>query len=176
VSKPQKDEILDRLVFSDGLVETYARSERERSEPAGDHWTRPVLLERVAYLRKLAHFSDGSATDKIREFEGYSILLMVLVRSGDAVASDNHSHTFLVLDGRATLRTGGTLERLRTIAEGEAQGMGITQGTDRELQRGGLVHVAPGSPHQFLLSGDKSFSCMVIRVNQSTQLPASPNL
>ena len=167
MSKMQKDEILERLVFSDGLVEAYARPERERSGVVGDHWTGPVLLERIAYLRKLARFSEGSARETIREFPGYSLVLMALLRSGDAVADGKHGYTFLVLDGRATLVTGGTVDRARMVAEGEFRGSGISGGDSQEVQRGDVVHVKAGVPHQFLLAGDKSFSSLVIRIDEN---------
>lgn len=176
MSRLRKDEILERLVFSDGLIEAYAKPERARPEPGGDHWTGPVLLERIAYLRKLAHFSQGFAVDTVREFAGYSILLMVQVRSGDAVAGEKHGHTFIVLDGRATLVTGGTIVGARTVAEGEVRGSAISGGENRELRRGDVAHVAAGIPHQFLLSGDKSFSCLVLRVNEDTEDRARPRL
>ncbi len=147
----QKDDILGQLVFSDELVEAYARPERERTEPAGDHWTRPVLLERAAYLRKLARFSEGAASDTIRDFPGYSILLTTLLRSGDAVADAKHGYAFLVLDGSATVVTGGQVERARTIADGEVRGSAISGGASRELQRGDVAHIAAGIPHQFLV-------------------------
>ena len=176
MSRLRKDEILERLVFSDGFVDAYARPERERSEAAGDHWTGPVLLERVAYLRKLARFSEGAASEEIRKLPGYSILLMVLLRSDEAVAHKKHGHTLIVLDGRATLVTGGSVERARTVAAGEVRGAGITGGVNRVLQRADVVHIGAGIPHQFLLSGDKSFSCMVIRVNEAMECGASSGL
>jgi len=176
MSRIRKDEILERLVFTDGLIEAYARPDRERTEPAGDHWTEPVLLERVAYLRKLAHFSQGVAWDTVREFAGYSILLMVLVRSGDALADKEHSHTFIVLDGRATLLTGRTLERPGTAAADELRVGDFVGLMTRELRRGDVEHIGAAIPHQFLLSGDKGLSCMVIRINESGNLPRARDL
>lgn len=182
MNRVTKDEILERLVFSDGLIEAYARPEHDdRAEPACDHWPGPVLLERVAYLRKLAHFSEGSASDTIREFESYSISLMTLVRSGDAVAHEKHGRTFLVLDGQATLVSGGVVDHGRTMADGEVRGTAITGGLSRELRRGDVVHVAAGIAHQFQIAGEKSFSCLLILVKEhedasarSGQVPVTP--
>jgi len=36
----QKDEILERLLFSDGVAEAYARPEKESTEKGCDHWNR----------------------------------------------------------------------------------------------------------------------------------------
>jgi mannose-6-phosphate isomerase-like protein (cupin superfamily) len=163
----RKDEILDRLIFSDELIEAYARPERDRTEPASHHWSGPVLLERVAYLRKLAHFGEGSAKDTIREFPDYSISLMVLTRSGDAVVDEEHGLTFLVLDGRATLVSGGAVERARRVAASELRGAAITGAEIREVRRGDVVHLAAGTPHQILISGDGRLAVLVTRVQQA---------
>jgi hypothetical protein len=162
----QKDEILERLVFSDGVAEAYARPEKDSTEQGCDHWSRPVLLERVAYLRRLARFSEGSASDTIREFPGYSMMLSVLLRSGDAVLLEDVSVILIVLDGHSTLLTGGTLERSKQVSQGEFRGAAISGGSSRELRAGDLVHVAAGTPHQLLLGGDKTISCLVARVKE----------
>jgi mannose-6-phosphate isomerase-like protein (cupin superfamily) len=162
----RKDEILERLVFSDELIEAYARPERDSTEPASDHWPGPVLLERVAYLRKLAHFGEGSASETIREFPGYNISLMALLRSGEAVVDEEHGLTFLVLDGRAALVSGGAVERARRVTTSELRGAAITGGEIREVRRGDIVHLAAGTPHQILISGDGRLAVLVTRVQQ----------
>lgn len=161
-----KDEILERLVFSDGVAETYAKAGSPRTEPAGDHWSRPVLLERAAYLRKLARFSEGSASETIREFPGYSVGLMVLLRSGEAVVHRDDAVILTVLDGMATLVTGGDVQQTRSIGPGEMSGSGILGGSQQGLRAGDVVHLAAGTPHQFLLAGEKPVSCLVVRMRE----------
>ena len=163
----RKDEILERLVFSDGVAEAYAKAENAPSEPAGDHWPRPVLLERAAYLRKLARFSEGSAVETIREFPGYSMGLMVLLRSGDAVVREDTAEILTVLDGHATLVTGGVLERARQVGPGEVRGSAIDGGTSRDLRTGDVVHLPAGTPHQLLITGEKPISCLIVRTRET---------
>ena len=162
----RKDEILDRLVFSEGVVEVYARPEKAPSEQGSDHWTKPVLLERVAYLRKLARFSEGSVCEAIREFPGYTMMLSVLLRSGDAVVLEDVSVILVALDGHATLVTGGSLERSSQVGPGEIMGAAIRGGSSREFRAGDLVHIAAGTAHQLLLAGEKTISCLVVRVKE----------
>ena len=162
----QKDEILERLVFSDGVVEAYGKAESTRTEPAGDHWSRPVLLERAAYLRKLARFSEGSAIETIREFPGYTMMLMVILRSGDAVWHERDAHILTVLDGRATLITGGALEHAKRVSTEEFRGTAISGGSGRELRPGDVTHLPAGTPHQLLLTGDQTLSCLVVSVRE----------
>lgn len=162
----QKDEILERLVFSEGVAEACAKAENARTEPSGDHWTRPVLLERAAYLRKLARFSEGFAIETIRQCPGYSIMLMVLLRSGDAVALEEYSKMLTVLDGQATLITGGAIEGAKPVENGEVRGTSIGRGSSRAVRPGDLIHLPAGTPHQLLLAGDKTLSCVVVRVRE----------
>jgi mannose-6-phosphate isomerase-like protein (cupin superfamily) len=164
-----KDEILDRLLFSEGVLDACSRPQSARSEPAGDHWSRPVLLERAAYLRKLARFGEGSASETIREFTGYSMMLMVLLRSGDAMVHQEYAHMLTVLDGHAMLVTGGTLERAKRNSAGEARGVAINGGESRELRAGDLVHVPAAIPYQLVLAGDKTLSCLVVRIKEVDQ-------
>ena len=162
----RKDEILDRLVFSEGVVEVYARPEKAPSEQGSDHWTKPVLLERVAYLRRLTRFSEGSVCETIREFPGYTVMLSVLLRSCDAVVLEDVSVILVALDGQATLVTGGSLERSKQVGPGEIMGAAISGGSSHELRAGDLVHIAAGTAHQLLLAGEKTISCLVVRVKQ----------
>ena len=165
----QKDEILDRLVFSDAVAEAYAKMAPVSAVPSGDHWSRPVLLERAAYLRKLARLSEGWACETIRQFPGYSLMLMVLVRSGDAVIDENHADILSVLDGQAILATGGTLERPRRVSLGKTSGTAISGGSTRKLLAGDVIHLAPGVPHQLLLGGDRTISLLISRVTEAAE-------
>lgn len=166
MSGMQRDEILERLV-AEGVASAGTRPEKSSTEQPPDHWSGPVLLERVAYLRKLARFSEGSASETIREFPGHSMTLSVMLRSGDAVIDEEHSHILTVLEGRATIVTGGILQRSKRVAQGEIRGTAISGGSSRELRTGDVVHLAPGMPHQILLAGDKSFSYLTVRIDQS---------
>jgi mannose-6-phosphate isomerase-like protein (cupin superfamily) len=171
--KPQKDELLERLLFSEGLVETYTRPEQEL---CGDHWTRPVLLERVAYLRKLARFGEGAASDSIREFPGYSLQLNVLLRSSDAVADEKNRLIFLVIDGDATLVRGGVLERPMRTSAGEVRGAGIEGGNTSALRRGDVVHIEAATPHSFQLSGEKGFAFLKVQISLQSGYGPTPGL
>ena len=164
MSKVRKDEILDRLIFSDALAEAYARPERQRREAACDHWPEPVLLERLAYLRKIAHFSQGEACETLREFPGYRMTLMVLLRSSERIPAPDRAHTYHILEGRATLTIGGRSGGEQTVGTGELGGNLNPDQEVRPLKRGDVTHVTPGTPHQFELTGVTVMSALVTEV------------
>jgi quercetin dioxygenase-like cupin family protein len=54
-----------------------------------------------------------------------------------------------VLDGTATLITGGTAVEAKTTAPDELRGAAITGGDTRELKKGDVVIIPAGVPHWF---------------------------
>jgi hypothetical protein len=162
----QKDEILDRLIFSEGVATACAKTESTHFEPSGDHWPRPILLERAAYLRKLARFSEGFASETIRDYGCYRVALTVFLRSGDPVIHATYADTLTVLDGHATLLTGGTLKHPTRVDPEEIRGTAIQGGTSRELRTGDLIHLPAGMRYQFLLAGEKALSCLIVSVRE----------
>ena len=144
-----------------------AAKSKESSTRTLDHYSSPVLLERAAYLRKLAKLGDGSASDPLKEYPQHSIMLSVRIRSGIAELHEDFADLFFVLEGRATLVTGGTVADPETAAPGEIRGSTVMGGNRQELRPGDVAHVAAGTPHHMLLAGDKTLTCLVVKIQQN---------
>lgn len=56
---------------------------------------------------------------------------------------------FYVLEGTATVITGGTAEGVKTVAPDEQRGTSIAGGTSNRLGKGDVFIVPNGTPHQF---------------------------
>lgn len=160
----EKMDRLAREILKDVNLDEIAPRERDRS-PVG-HWTQAVLLERAAYLRKLARFGNGSASETIRESTQHSIVLAFRGRSGDAELQQGSANLIHVLAGTATLVTGGTIVGARTIEAGETRGESIEGGARQELRAGDVVHVPAGITHQILVAGDKSITVLMVRIQE----------
>lgn len=132
-----------------------------------DHWTQPVLLERAAYLRKLARAGDGQASETLREYPQHRVMLSFRSRNGEVEVHEKFADVFFVLTGAATLLTGGTVGGARLIAPGETRGESIEGGKRQELRPGEFVHVPAGTPHQFLVSSEKTVTCLVLKIQES---------
>jgi mannose-6-phosphate isomerase-like protein (cupin superfamily) len=134
--------------------------------PHADHWPAAILLERAAYLRKLAKHGDGQASETLKEYPRHATMLSFRARDGVAELHENFADLFFVLDGRATLVTGGNMVGAETIGPGEIRGASIEGGVRQELRAGDVAHVPAGVPHQMLVSGDKTFTAFVVKIEQ----------
>ncbi len=143
--------------------------EPKQKKPANpvDHWTPPVLLERAAYLRKLAKAGDGQAGETLRDYPQHRAMLSFRSRSGEVEIHEKFADLFIVLAGEAALATGGTGVGARQVAAGETRGDSIEGGVKQPLRAGEIVHVPAGIPHQFLLSGEKTITCLVMKIQES---------
>jgi mannose-6-phosphate isomerase-like protein (cupin superfamily) len=142
------------------------KGRRDRQDDALDHLAAPILLERAAYLRKLAKLSEGSASEVLKEYPQHAVHLLVRSRNGGAELHERFADLFFVIDGRAALLTGGTIPDAKTIAPGEIRGSAVEGGVVQELRAGDVAHVPAGLPHQMLVSGDKFVTCLVLKIEQ----------
>jgi mannose-6-phosphate isomerase-like protein (cupin superfamily) len=132
-----------------------------------DHWSPAVLLERAAYLRKMAKHGDGSASETLREYPQHFAMLSFRSRSGEVEVHDRFADLFCVLAGSATLVTGGVVEGARVIAPGETRGRSMMGGTSQKLRAGDIAHIPAGIPHQMLLTGDETITSLVMKVQEA---------
>jgi mannose-6-phosphate isomerase-like protein (cupin superfamily) len=132
---------------------------KPEQQKAAEHWTRPILMERGAYLSKLARYGEGSASETIKEYPQHCVMLSVRSRNGDAEVHENFAHIFLVLDGNATLVSGGTL-----AGPGE-----IRDGVRYQLRAGDVAHVPAGTPHQLLVAADRPATYLVFKVQENPE-------
>jgi mannose-6-phosphate isomerase-like protein (cupin superfamily) len=159
-------EQIERAILRDKNLDDAAPRTRAPKDPV-DHWTPPLLLERAAYLRKLAKHGDGSASETLKEYPQHFAMLSFRSRSGEVEVHERFADLFVVLAGAATLVTGGTVAGARIVAPGETRGDSIAGGTLQNLRPGDVAHVPAGTPHQMLLKGDETITSLVMKVQET---------
>ena len=167
---PFSDDILKKLLPVDPDADVLAaKAKAGQRKPAGqsDHWSAAVLLERAAYLHKLAKAGDGSAGETLKEYPRHCAMLSFRSRDGQAEVHENFADLFVVLEGRATLVTGGTVVGAATVGPGETRGSSVEGGRRQELRAGDVAHVPAGTPHQMLVAGDQTVTCLVMKIQEN---------
>jgi mannose-6-phosphate isomerase-like protein (cupin superfamily) len=157
---------LSKEILKDVVLEEVAPKVVRRNPM--DHWSPAVLLERAAYLRKMAQHGDGSAGETLKEYPQHCAMLSFRSRDGEAEIHQNFADVFYVLGGSATLVTGGTVAGARTVGPGETRGESIEGGMRQELRVGDLAHVPAGLPHQMLVAGEKTITCFVMKIQEGS--------
>jgi mannose-6-phosphate isomerase-like protein (cupin superfamily) len=77
--------------------------------------------------------------------------MSVLRRTGPGRSEvhENETDIFYVVDGGATLVTGGTMVEGELTAPGQIRGSGIDGGVVHQLSKGDLIAIPAGTPHWF---------------------------
>jgi mannose-6-phosphate isomerase-like protein (cupin superfamily) len=133
---------------------------------ASDYWSREQLLERAQHLRELATQGDGSASETLEKYPHHYTMLAFRNKTGGGELHENFADLFTILDGRATLVTGGELVDGKTTAPGELRGSGVKGGARQELKAGDEVHIPAGVPHQMLLEAGATVTYFVVKVEE----------
>jgi mannose-6-phosphate isomerase-like protein (cupin superfamily) len=94
-------------------------------------------------------------------------MLSVRCRDGVAEVHENFADIFFVLDGHATLVTGGKIVGAKQVGPGEVRGSAVEGGTRHELRAGDVAHVPAGEPHQMRVASDKTVACLVFKIQEN---------
>lgn len=131
-----------------------------------DHWSSTELLERAKHLQELASKSDGSASETLEKYPHHYTMLAFRQHSGGGELHQNFADIFYILDGRASVLTGGSLLDARSEGPGEIRGKSVEGGSRQEIKAGDVVHIPAGMPHQMLVAGGESVTYYVVKVEE----------
>lgn len=132
-----------------------------------DHWSREALLERSQRLRQLAAQGDGSASETLEKYPHHYTMLAFRSKNGGGELHQNFADLFVILEGHATLLTGGEVADAKTTAPGEIRGTSVKGGKPQEVRAGDAVHIPAGMPHQMLVAEGETITYFVIKIEES---------
>lgn len=132
-----------------------------------DHWSTAELLERAKHLKELAARGDGSASETLEKYPHHYTMLAYRQHSGGGELHQNFADIFFILDGHATVITGGSIVDAKTTGPGEIRGKSVDGGSRQELKAGDVVHIPAGMPHQTLVTDGESVIYFVLKVEES---------
>jgi mannose-6-phosphate isomerase-like protein (cupin superfamily) len=132
-----------------------------------DHWSSAQLLEQAKHLRELAAQGDGSASETLEKYPHHHTMLAFRTRNGGGEVHQNFADTFYILDGHASVLTGGEVVDPKTTAAGEIRGAAVKGGSRQEIQAGDIVHIPAGVPHQMLIADGQSVTYFVVKIQEN---------
>lgn len=121
-----------------------------------------------AQLKKLlgeaAKAPTGVATATLDTYPGHYVVMIGRVKNGVGELHRQESDVLVVVDGEATVLTGGTMVDPKDTAPGEVRGTKVEGGVATVLHKGDLLHIPPNVPHQMILAPGKTFTYYVVKV------------
>lgn len=122
------------------------------------------MAQKLEQRKSLA--TTGAAGETLEKYPGHFTMLTVRNQSGGAELHEHYADIFFVVDGEATLTTGGTILDRKNVGPGEVRGKSIEGGVKRHLAKGDVVHISPNTPHQLTVAKGKSFTYFVVKVHE----------
>jgi mannose-6-phosphate isomerase-like protein (cupin superfamily) len=132
-----------------------------------NHYSAAELQQTAHKLQQQESFrTTGSVGETLEKYPGSFTMLTVRDTSGGAELHEHYADIFFVVDGEATLTSGGTVVDAKTTAPGEIRGSSVSGGVEQKLGKGDVVHISPNTPHQLSIQKGKSFTYFVVKVKE----------
>jgi mannose-6-phosphate isomerase-like protein (cupin superfamily) len=121
-----------------------------------------------AMEKKLGQKADASglATEQLKKYSTDYTMLAFRSQSGKAELHEKFADFYVVVDGSATIVSGGHIVNPTTTAPGEVRGDSIQDGKETMLKKGDVVHIPPNTPHQLMVTKGDTFQYFVIKVQE----------
>lgn len=131
-----------------------------------DKYSPDALREQVKPLVTKAAGS-GSASETLQKYGVDYTMLAFRSKDGVGEVHEKFADIFIVIEGQATLITGGELESPQTSSPGELHGTSVLHPVQTtKLEKGDIVHIPANTPHQMLLPKDGTITYFVVKVKE----------
>jgi mannose-6-phosphate isomerase-like protein (cupin superfamily) len=110
--------------------------------------------------------ATGTATETLKKYSTDYTMLAFRNKSGKAELHEKFADFYVVVEGQATLVTGGQMVNGKPTAPGEVRGDSITDGKETKLKKGDIVHIPANIPHQLMLANGDTFQYFIIKVQE----------
>lgn len=148
------------------LLVAMAAGHADAQSASADHYTHEQLTKIAQELKVKAESAGGSAGQPLAKYPKHFTVLSYREKDGSAEIHEKFADVFFIVDGHATLVTGGTLVDAKSTAPGEFQGTSIKDGNKQELSKGDVVHIPANVPHQLFIPKGSTFTSFVLKVEQ----------
>jgi mannose-6-phosphate isomerase-like protein (cupin superfamily) len=131
-----------------------------------DHYTPDALLQQAKPLQEKAASTNGSASETLQKYGVDYTMLSFRSKDGTPELHEKFADIFVVVEGSATLLSGGELANPTSSSPGEMHGTAILHAATTSLSKGDIVHIPANTPHQLLIPKDGTFTYFVVKVKE----------
>jgi mannose-6-phosphate isomerase-like protein (cupin superfamily) len=131
-----------------------------------DHYTPQALQNLAKPLQEKAASTTGSASDTLQKYGVDYTMLSFRSKDGVAELHEKFADIFIVVDGSATLLSGGELANPTSAGAGDMHGTEILHATTTSLAKGDIVHIPANTPHQLLIPKNGTLLYFVVKVKE----------
>jgi mannose-6-phosphate isomerase-like protein (cupin superfamily) len=131
-----------------------------------DHYTPEALQELAKPLQEKAASAAGSASETLQKYGVDYTMLSFRSKDGVAELHEKFADIFVVIDGSATLLSGGELANPTPAGAGDTHGTSILHATTTTLSKGDIVHIPANTPHQLLIPKNGTLTYFVVKVKE----------
>ena len=148
------------------LITAGGIAQSQKPAPGSDHYSAAELQQSAQKLSQQEGLkTSGTAGETLEKYSNHYTMLTMRDASGGAEVHEHYSDIFFVIDGNATLVTGGTVIHPTIASPGETRGSAVEGGKLQKLAKGDVVHISPGEPHQLLIAKGQSFTYFGVKIH-----------
>jgi len=132
-----------------------------------DVYSKADIQQRAAKLAAQSKSKGGAfAGETIDRYGNHLTMLAYRQTNGSSELHEHDADVFMIVEGDATLVSGGKMVNAHTESAGELRGSGIDGGEKQKLGVGDIVHIKANIPHQMLVSPGHTVTYFVVKVKQ----------
>ena len=131
------------------LVSSAAFAQAPANPAAGRTMVSAADIAAITAKLKAEHKDQATMGQALLQSGGYNVALEYRTAVANAAVHENDAEFFYVIDGSATLTTGGKLANEKRTNAANLTGTGIEGGQSRRVAKGDFIMVPEGQPHWF---------------------------
>lgn len=128
-----------------------------------DLYSSSDLAAREQALHAKVDPKTGSAGQTLHTYPNHLTMFILREKDGQSELHEKVADVFIAVDGSAELWTGGVMLDAEKTAEGEQRGKGLNSATKVLLNKGDIVHIPAGLPHQLRIPHGSHFAYFVVK-------------
>jgi hypothetical protein len=156
--------LLTKVILAAAAAAFAAVTALAANPPSVNYYSAKELQEMGQKLGTTSNHAKFKSESLEKYGSGSYTMLAHREGNGSAELHEREADLLVVVEGDATLLTGGKIVGPHTEKPGEIRGESIDGAQRQKLGVGDVIHIAPNTPHQLLVENGKTFTYFVMKV------------